>query len=106
MGDDHVYGRDVLDELGHDRIEELARDLRTDVETARQVVLLTVAALPADLRAGGAGGGVMSTLFDQVAVPVQATVAARTGLSERAVGRALELLLPVIMTTIAKKRRG
>ncbi|GGP43160.1 DUF937 domain-containing protein [Streptomyces abikoensis] len=118
MADDSLRA-DVLDELGDDRIEELAQELGTDTEGAKQVVAATVDELPAELTGGGAlglgglggglagglGGGLMSGVLSKITRPVAEAVAKRTGLPPATVAKALELLLPVVMTTIAKRRK-
>ncbi|MFG2178157.1 DUF937 domain-containing protein [Streptomyces abikoensis] len=122
MADDSLRA-DVLDELGDDRIEELAQELGTDTEGAKQVVAATVDELPAELTgggppggapglgglggglAGGLGGGLMSGVLGRITRPVAEAVAKRTGLPPATVAKALELLLPVVMTTIAKRRK-
>ncbi|MEX2980621.1 hypothetical protein [Streptomyces sp. C36] len=104
MGDDALRD-DVLEELGEDRIQELAGELGTDSEGARQVVAATVSALPADF-GERSGGGLMSGVLARISAPVAESVAGRTGIPVPAVSRALELLLPVIVTTVAKRRKG
>ncbi|MGK5544561.1 DUF937 domain-containing protein [Streptomyces sp. URMC 127] len=126
MGDEALQ-KDVLDELGEDRVQELAGELGTDADGARRMVRETVAALPEDLTrengaapagaagfggfgglgqglGGGPGGGLMSGVLGRITKPVAETVARRTGLPAAQVARALELLLPVVMTAIAKRR--
>ncbi|MEU5192038.1 DUF937 domain-containing protein [Streptomyces klenkii] len=130
MGDEALQ-KDVLDELGEDRIQELAGELGTDADGATRMVRETVAALPEELTrengaapAGVAGlggfgglgglgqgsgggmlsGGLMSGVIGRITKPVAETVAKRTGLPAAQVARALELLLPVVMTAIAKRR--
>lgn len=112
MGDDSLQ-KDVLQELGDDRIEELAGELGTDTEAARRVVEATVAELPDELTAAPAGvqglaglggGGLMSGVLAKLSGPVANAVAKKTGLPPATVARALELLLPVVLTTIAKRR--
>ncbi|MFI9202270.1 DUF937 domain-containing protein [Streptomyces sp. NPDC053048] len=104
MGDDALRN-DVLEELGEDRIQELAGELGTDSDGARRVVAATVSALPegfGDRR----GGELMSSVLAEISGPVSDSVAKETGLPAPAVGRALELLLPVIVTTVAKRRKA
>ncbi|MET9417649.1 DUF937 domain-containing protein [Streptomyces klenkii] len=125
MGDEALQ-KDVLDELGEDRIQELAGELGTDADGATRMVRETVTALPEELtRENGAapagvaglggfgglgglgqgpGGGLMSGVLGRITKPVAETVAKRTGLPAAQVARALELLLPVVMTAIAKRR--
>ncbi|MEV5376663.1 MULTISPECIES: DUF937 domain-containing protein [Streptomyces] len=128
MGDEALQ-KDVLDELGEDRIQELAGELGTDADGATRMVRETVAALPEELTrengagaapagvaglggfgglaqglGGGPGGGLMSGVLGRITKPVAETVAKRTGLPAAQVARALELLLPVVMTAIAKRR--
>ncbi|MEU3754652.1 DUF937 domain-containing protein [Streptomyces olivoreticuli] len=118
MGDETLQ-KDVLDELGEDRIQELAGELGTDAEGAKGMVAATVEALPEEITEGGApagvagfaglggglGGGLLSGVLGKVSGPVAKAVARKTGLPEATVARALELLLPVVMTTIAKRRK-
>ncbi|MGK5727945.1 DUF937 domain-containing protein [Streptomyces sp. URMC 124] len=119
MGDEALQ-QDVLDELGEDRIQELAGELGTDADGATRMVRETVTALPDELTreasaapagaaglgglGGGLGGGLMSGVLGKITGPVAEAVAKRTGLPVAQVSRALELLLPVVMTTIAKRR--
>ncbi|GHG53464.1 DUF937 domain-containing protein [Streptomyces griseocarneus] len=104
MGDDALRD-DVLEELGEDRIQELAGELGTDPDGARRVVAATVSALPADF-GDRSGGGLMSGVLARISTPVAESVARQTGIPVATVGRALELLLPVIVTTLAKRRKG
>ncbi len=117
MGDETLQ-KDVLDELGEDRIQELAGELGTDAEGAKGMVAATVEALPEEIAegapagvagfaglGGGLGGGLLSGVLGKISGPVGKAVAKKTGLPEATVARALELLLPVVMTTIAKRRK-
>ncbi|MEU8568875.1 hypothetical protein AB0C51_11020 [Streptomyces pathocidini] len=97
---DEALLRDVLAELGDDRVQELAGELGTGPEGAREVVGATVAALPASV-GDGSPVGVLSKLTG----PTAQSVAELTGLPLPAVTRALELLLPVILSVIGERRR-
>ncbi|RLU81622.1 hypothetical protein CTZ27_32190 [Streptomyces griseocarneus] len=103
MGDDQLQ-QAVLDELGDDRVQELADDLGTDAEGAKRVVAATVEALPEELTAGP-GGGPAAGVLGRISGPVARAVAKRTGLPVGTVSRGLELLLPVVLGVIAKRRR-
>ncbi|MCC3772010.1 DUF937 domain-containing protein [Streptomyces sp. UNOC14_S4] len=109
MGDDQLQ-QAVLDELGDDRVQELADDLGTDAEGAKRVVAATVEALPEELTGeaeglAGPGGGLAVGVLGRISGPVARAVAKRTGLSVGTVSRGLELLLPVVLGVIAKRRR-
>ncbi|MGP3922935.1 DUF937 domain-containing protein [Streptomyces sp. 8N616] len=93
--------RDVLAELGDDRIQELAGELGTDAGGARGVVEATVSVVP-----GTIGDGTLAGVLDRITAPTAEAVAARTGLSLDSVTRALELLLPVVLSVVAERRRA
>ncbi|MGP3984836.1 DUF937 domain-containing protein [Streptomyces sp. KR80] len=93
--------QEVLAELGDDRIEELARELGTDSYGARQVVESTVTTLPEAL-----GDGPLAGVLDRLATPTAETVSRQTGLPLPDVTRALELLLPVVLSVIAGRRQA
>ncbi|MER5971437.1 DUF937 domain-containing protein [Streptomyces sp. NPDC002055] len=96
---DESLQREVLAELGDDRIQELAGELGTDAEGARTVVGTTVAALPSTL-----GDGTLAGVLGRLTEPTAETVSRQTGLPLASVTRALELLLPVVLSVIAKRR--
>ncbi|MFD7918328.1 hypothetical protein ACFV3R_03750 [Streptomyces sp. NPDC059740] len=107
---------DVLAELGEDRVRELAEELGTDVATARDVIRTTVASLPdeatdlsrppeLDTRTTP-GPPPVTGVLRQITPTVSRTVAYRTGLPEGPVLDALELLLPVVLTVVARRSRG
>jgi hypothetical protein len=117
MGDDALRDA-VLDELGEDRLRELAGELGTDTAGARTAVVAAVDALPPEVTTAPAegtaspgapgfpanGSGLMSGLMARISDPVAQAVTVRTGLPRESVGRALELLLPVVLSTIARRR--
>ncbi|MGP4000950.1 DUF937 domain-containing protein [Streptomyces sp. 8N706] len=98
---DESLQKDVLTELGDDRIQELAGELGTDADVARTVVGTTVSALP-----GTVGDGTLAGVLGRVTTPTAQTVSRQTGLPLASVTRALELLLPVVLSVIAKRRRS
>ncbi|MGK5631700.1 hypothetical protein [Streptomyces sp. URMC 123] len=116
---DESLRNEVVRELGEDRVAEIAQQLGTDAVTARQVITEAIAALPPDLRddegspaagaagggAGGGLGGLTTSVLSRVTAPTAKVVSRRTGLPEQRVVAALELLLPVTLTVIARRRR-
>ncbi|MEV6317084.1 DUF937 domain-containing protein [Streptomyces sp. NPDC051776] len=92
---------DVLSELGDDRLRELAGELGTDPRGAETVVEATVSALPAST-----GEGTLAGVMGRISAPTAVAVAERTGLPVDSVSRALELLLPVVLSVIADHRRA
>ncbi|MET8677645.1 hypothetical protein ABZW18_08645 [Streptomyces sp. NPDC004647] len=97
---DESLQKDVLDELGDDRIEELARELGTSAAGAVTFVEATVAALP-----GPIGDGTLAGVLDRLTAPTAKAVSSRTGLPFADVSRALELLLPVVLSVLAERHR-
>ncbi|MEU6080723.1 hypothetical protein [Streptomyces sp. NPDC047108] len=93
--------RDVLAELGDDRLRELAGELGTDARGAQRVVEATVSALP-----DSTGEGTLAGVISRISASTTATVAERTGFPPDSVSRALELLLPVVLSVIADHRRA
>jgi hypothetical protein len=98
---DDALQRDVLIELGDDRIQELAGELGTDLERARLVVEATVSALPRTI-----GTGTMAGVLDRLTTPTADIVARQAGLPLGSVTRALELLLPVVLSVVAGRRQA
>jgi hypothetical protein len=97
---DESLVKDVLVELGDDRIQELAAELGTGTEEARTVVEATVSALPASI-----GHGTLAGVLDRLTPPTAEAVSRQTGLPLRSVTPALELLLPVVLSVIAERHR-
>ncbi|MFF1449392.1 DUF937 domain-containing protein [Streptomyces sp. NPDC058274] len=118
--------KDVLDELGDDKLQEIAGVLGTDAAGARQVVGTTVSELSGGVQeeaaaappeeaplqgvvtlgglGGVAGGGLLAGMLAKVSKPVAQAVAKKTGLPAPAVTRVIELLIPVVLTVLTKRR--
>lgn len=110
---------DVLDELGDDRIGDIARLLGTDETGARQMVGTTVAALSGEAEAvatpheapltgvatlgGFATGGLMAGVLAEEAASVAHAVARRTGLPPDAVSRVVEMVIPAELAVLTKR---
>ncbi|WP_406330170.1 DUF937 domain-containing protein [Streptomyces sp. NBC_00203] len=111
---------DVLQELGDDKVEEIATLLGTDSGAAREMVGTTVSTLsgeaenapPAQEEAplqgvatlgGLAGGGLMAGVLAKAAGPVAKAVAKKTGLPPATVSRVVEMLIPVLLTVLTKR---
>ncbi|WP_327428871.1 DUF937 domain-containing protein [Streptomyces sp. NBC_01236] len=110
---------DVLQELGDDKVEEIATLLGTDSGAAREMVGTTVSTLPGEAGnappaqeaplqgvatlGGMAGGGLMAGVLAKAAGPVAKAVAKKTGLSPVAVSRVVEILIPVLLTVLTKR---
>ncbi|GHG94168.1 DUF937 domain-containing protein [Streptomyces lanatus] len=110
---------DVLDELGDDRIGEVAGLLGTDEAGARQMICTTVSALsdkaetvatPHDAPLTGvatvggfATGGLMAGALAEEAERVSAAVAHRTGLPPGPVSRVVETVIPAVLATLTKR---
>jgi hypothetical protein len=110
---------DVLEELGDDRLEKIARMLGTDEPGARQMVGTTVSALSGEAEAvatpheapltgvatlgGPATGGLMAGVLAEEAEPVALAVAGRTGLSPAAVSQVVEMVIPVVLEVLTKR---
>ncbi len=125
---------EVLDELGDDRLQEIAGLLHSDADTARHVVNGSVASLTGvltddSLTPGGtaelcqaiaqaamepephhgavsAGGGLVAAVLGKVADPAAKAVAKRQGLPVEAVAGALEIVVPVTATVLARRARA
>ncbi|WP_217208268.1 DUF937 domain-containing protein [Streptomyces sp. AC550_RSS872] len=113
---------DVLDELGDERIADIAVLLDTDEAGARQMVGTTVAALSGEAETvatphdapltgvatlgGFATGGLMAGLLAEEARPVAVAVARRTGLAPGAVSRVVETVIPVVLAVLTKRAAG
>ncbi|MFJ8139282.1 DUF937 domain-containing protein [Streptomyces sp. NPDC096013] len=112
----------VLDELGDDKVREIAGLLGTDEAVARDVVDTTAAALSGEAAAaepaqtppeaplwgvatlgGFATGGVMAGVLAKASKPVANAVAKKTGLPPAAVARVVEMLVPVVLTVLTKR---
>ncbi|MET9951506.1 hypothetical protein ABZ135_08135 [Streptomyces sp. NPDC006339] len=122
---------EVLNELGEERLLELADLLGTDAEGAQRFVGSSVSELSDELRSAAAepvgadevsapglplegvatlgglvGGGLMAGALAKLARPAADAVARRTGLPAPAVTRTIELLLPVVLAVIGKRAAG
>ncbi|MEV5613839.1 DUF937 domain-containing protein [Streptomyces sp. NPDC052225] len=121
---DKPLEQDVLDELGDDRLQELAGLLGTDASGAREVVGGTVSEISGglgDLPApppeeaplqgvatlGGLGGmassGLVAGVLAKMSRPVANAVAKKTGLPAANVARGIEMLVPVILAVVSKR---
>ncbi|MEV6484866.1 DUF937 domain-containing protein [Streptomyces sp. NPDC051576] len=114
-----TFRDDVLDELGDDRVQEIADVLGTDEAGALDVVGATASALSGEAAAvetpqeaplqgvatlgGFATGGLMAGVLAKAAKPVANAVARRTGLPPAAVARVVEMLVPVVLTVLTKR---
>ncbi|MFE0252573.1 DUF937 domain-containing protein [Streptomyces sp. NPDC059010] len=110
---------DVLEELGDDRIGDIAGLLGTDEAGARQMVGTTVAALSGEAHTvatpheapltgvatvgGFATGGLMAGVLAEEAERVATAVARRTGLPPGAVSRIVETVIPVVLAVLTKR---
>ena len=122
--------QDVLDELGDDRLQELAGLLGTDAGGAQNVVGTTVAALsgpeapeevqqavseaaPGDqplqgvATLGGLGGlasgGLLAGVLSKMSRPVANAVSKKTGIPAANVARGIEMLIPVVLAVMSKR---
>ncbi|MBK6013581.1 DUF937 domain-containing protein [Streptomyces sp. MBT53] len=109
----------VLDELGGDKVQEIAGLLGTDEAGAREVVGTTVSALSGEAATvetpqeaplqgvatlgGFATGGLMAGVLAKAAKPVADAVAKKTGLPPATVARVVEMLIPVVLTVLTKR---
>jgi hypothetical protein len=114
----------VLDELGDDKVQEIAGLLGTDEAGAREVVGATASALSGEAAAtetstietpqeaplqgvatlgGFATGGLMAGVLAKAARPVANAVAKKTGLPPATVARVVEMLVPVVLTVLTKR---
>ncbi|MEW2527245.1 DUF937 domain-containing protein [Streptomyces sp. NPDC047071] len=126
---DTSFENDVLDELGDDKLQEIATLLGTDAEGARSVVGTTASTLSAPLQEEAAaqapapaadpplqgvatlggglggllGGGMMAGALAKVAKPVATAVSKKTGLPVATVTRVIELLIPVVLAVLSKR---
>ncbi|MFG2191723.1 hypothetical protein [Streptomyces sp. NPDC048639] len=100
MRDESLLG-DILAELGDDRLRELAGELGTDVRGAQTAVEATVSAVPAST-----GEDTLAGVISRISASTADAVAERTGFPVESVSRALELLLPVVLSVIADHRRA
>ena len=114
-----AFHDDVLDELGDDKVQEIAGLLGTDEAGALDVVGTTAAALSGEAAAvetpqeaplqgvatlgGFATGGLMAGVLAKAAKPVANAVAKKTGLPPAAVSRVVEMLVPVVLTVLTKR---
>jgi hypothetical protein len=131
----HPLKEDVLEELGDDRVQQIAGLLGTDADAARRVVGSSVTALTGALTddtvtPGGTaelcqamaqaamepepgpgttttvGSGMVAAVLRRVAGPAAKAVAERTGCPEAAVGSALEIIVPVAAAVLARRARS
>ncbi|MGW6905810.1 DUF937 domain-containing protein [Streptomyces sp. NPDC054940] len=109
----------VLEELGDDRIGDIAGLLGTDEAGARQMVGTTVAALSGEAETvatpheapltgvatlgGFATGGLMAGVLAEEADSVADAVARHTGLAPDAVSRVVGMVIPVELAVLTKR---
>ncbi|MGX9886931.1 DUF937 domain-containing protein [Streptomyces sp. NPDC002276] len=109
----------VLDELGGEKVQEIAGLLGTDEAGAREVVGTTASALSGEAATvetpqeaplqgvatlgGFATGGLMAGVLAKAAKPVANAVAKKTGLPPATVARVVEMLIPVVLTVLTKR---
>ncbi|MGQ4431488.1 DUF937 domain-containing protein [Streptomyces sp. SAS_260] len=112
----------VLDELGGDKVREIAGLLGTDEAGARDVVGTTASALSGEAAAvapeptpqeaplqgvatlgGFATGGLMAGVLAKASRPVANAVARKTGLPPATVARVVEMVIPVVLTVLTKR---
>ncbi|MFD4877616.1 DUF937 domain-containing protein [Streptomyces sp. NPDC058420] len=112
----------VLDELGGDKLREIAGLLGTDEAGARDVVGTTASALSGEAAAvepeptpqeaplqgvatlgGFATGGLMAGVLAKASRPVANAVAKKTGLPPATVARVVEMVIPVVLTVLTKR---
>ncbi|MEV6506220.1 DUF937 domain-containing protein [Streptomyces sp. NPDC051642] len=114
----------VLDELGGDKVQEIAGLLGTDEAGARKVVGTTASALSGEAAAvdasaaetpqeaplqgvatldGFAAGGLMAGVLAKAAGPVANAVAKKTGLPPATVTRVVEMLIPAVLAVLTKR---
>ncbi|MEI5103420.1 DUF937 domain-containing protein [Streptomyces sp. PmtG] len=124
---DTSFEAEVLNELGDDKLQEIATVLGTDAAGARDVVGTTASALSAPLQeeeaaAGGAeeqplqgvatlggglggllGGGMAAGVLAKLSKPVATAVSKKTGVPVATVTRVIELLVPVVLAVLSKR---
>ncbi|WP_415950475.1 DUF937 domain-containing protein [Streptomyces sp. KLOTTS4A1] len=146
---DEPLEKAVIDELGDEKLQEIAGLLDSDTAGARSLVTETVSALSGGMRekaqgapedvdevrqafaevdevAGAAplqgiatlgglgggsggglggllGGGLMTALLAKMSRPVAQAVSRKTGIPAPTVTRAVELLIPVLLTVLTKR---
>lgn len=109
----------VLDELGGDKVQEIAGLLGTDEAGARDVVGTTASALSGEAATvetpqeaplqgvatlgGFATGGLMAGVLAKAARPVANAVAKKTGLPPATVTRVVEMLIPAVLAVLTKR---
>ncbi|MFF6985710.1 DUF937 domain-containing protein [Streptomyces sp. NPDC010273] len=112
----------VLDELGGDKVREIAGLLGTDEAGARDVVGTTASALSGEAAAvepeptpqeaplqgvatlgGFTTGGLMAGVLAKASGPVANAVAKKTGLPPATVARVVEMVIPVVLTVLTKR---
>lgn len=109
----------VLDELGDDKVQEIAGLLGTDEAGAREVVGTTASALSGEAATvetpteaplqgvatlgGFATGGLMAGVLAKAARPVANAVAKKTGLPPATVARVVEMLIPAVLAVLTKR---
>jgi len=114
-----AFQGEVLDELGDDKVQEIAGLLGTDEAGAREVVGTTVSALSGEAATvetpqeaplqgvatlgGFATGGLMAGVLAKAAKPVANAVAKKTGLPPATVTRVVEMLVPVVLAVLTKR---
>ena len=114
-----TFHDDVLDELGDDKVQEIAGLLGTDEAGARDVVGTTASALSGEAAAvetpeeaplqgvvtlgGFATGGLMAGVLAKAARPVANALAKKTGLPPATVTRVVEMLIPAVLAVLTKR---
>jgi succinylarginine dihydrolase len=109
----------VIDELGGDKVQEIAGLLGTDEAGAREVVGTTASALSGEAATvetpqeaplqgvatlgGFATGGLMAGVLAKAAKPVANAVAKKTGLPPATVARVVEMLIPAVLAVLTKR---
>ncbi|MEV7323139.1 DUF937 domain-containing protein [Streptomyces sp. NPDC093970] len=124
---------DVLDEIGDDRIDEIAALLSTDADGARAAVAEAAGGMAGGLREkaahddddgtdvrqafaevaepplqgvatlGGLGGGMMAGVLAKLSRPVANAVSKKTGIPAPTVARIIDVLIPVLLSVFAKR---
>ncbi|WP_030681791.1 DUF937 domain-containing protein [Streptomyces sp. NRRL B-1347] len=129
---DTSFEDDVLDELGDDKLQEIATLLGTDAAGARDVVGTTASTLSAPLQQEAAaqapdpaagpplqgvatlggglggllGGGMAAGVLGKLSKPVANAVAKKTGVPAATVTRVIEILIPVVLAVLSKRAAG
>jgi hypothetical protein len=125
---------EVLEELGEEHLRRIAELLGSDDPTARKVVASAVVSLTGHLTddaatpgvtadwcqamaqaaveaepppgMAAAGGEMIAAVLGRVAAPAARAVADKTGFTQQAVDSALEVVIPLTATVLAKRARS